>query len=116
MIGFGFANGNERSIEDVRVVAFYEPETGYIRHIHTVTTLRGAKRVSDDHVLAEAKKCASRRHNIESFAVAVSNEARHAQTPHKIDPKTKKFVPVTRKKIVAKRSSTHLPRTTKKKS
>jgi hypothetical protein len=115
MIGFGFANGNELSIDHVQVVAFYEPETGDIRHVHTVTTIRGAKRVSEDQALAEAKKFASRHHkNVESFAVAFSNDPRHAHSPHRIDPKTTAFVPVTRERIDAGRRSVHLPPTTNK--
>ena len=117
MIGFGFANGNELSMDHIQVIAFYELETGDIRHVHTVTTMRGAKRVSKDQALAEAKKYASRHHkNVEAFAVAFSNEPRHAHTPHRIDPKTMAFVPVTRERIGAGGSSVHLPPTTNKKS
>ena len=115
MIGVGFTNGNERSIDHVQVVAFYEPETGHIRHVHTVTTIHGAKRVTEDLALAEAKKIASRHHkNVESFAVAFSNEPRHARSPHRIDPKTKAFVPVIRERIDAGRSREHLPPITNK--
>jgi hypothetical protein len=97
MIGFGFAKDKVLTIDHIQVVALYEPDTGNIRHVHTVTTIRGAKRVTEDQAIAEAKNSAGHHHkNVESFAVALSNEATHSHSPHRIDLKTKAFVPVTR--------------------
>ena len=96
------SSSKELSIDHVQVVAFYDPKTGDIRHLHTVTTVGGAKRVSKDEALEEAKEYAYRHHNnVESFSVAFSDEAEHAYRPHKIDLKTKAFVPVKRDRTKA---------------
>jgi hypothetical protein len=90
MIGIGLANRNELPIEHLQVIAFYEPETRHIRHLHTVTTIRGAKRVWKEQALAGAKQHAVRHHNnVASLAVAFSSEPKHAHIPHRIDLKTK---------------------------
>jgi hypothetical protein len=99
MTGFGFAKGKELAVEHVQVVALYEPDSGNIRHIHTVSTIRGAKRVTPDEAVAEAKKSAARYHkNVGAFSVALSEDAAHSRTPHRIDVRTKAFVPVSRDK------------------
>ncbi len=93
----GSSDNKELSIDHVQVVAFYDGNTGDIRHVHTVTTVGKAKPVSKDQALAEAKEYASRHHkNIESFSIAFSNQAEHAYRPHKIDLKTMAFVPLNR--------------------
>ena len=98
MIGAGFSKGKEFSIEHVQVVAFYEQDSGEIRHIHTVTTVKGAKRVTPDEAIAEGKQSAARHHKaIDKFGIALSEDAAHSSTPHRIDPKTKAFVPTPRK-------------------
>lgn len=99
MTGFGFSAGkNHLTVGHVQVVALYDPE-GTIRHIHTVTTMRGADPVTQDHAIAEAKQLAGRHHkNGDTLAVALSDDAEHARRPHRIDPKTKSFVPVSKSK------------------
>jgi hypothetical protein len=99
MTGFGFSAGkNHLTVGHVQVVALYDPD-GTIRHIHTVTTMRGADPVTQDHAIAEAKRLAGRRHkNSDALAVALSDDAEHARRPHRIDPKTKSFVPVSKSK------------------
>ena len=98
MVGFGFVKGKELTVEHVQIVAFYEPDSGDIRHVHTVTTIRGAKRITQDEAIAEGKKSAARHHkNVEAFGIALSEDAAHSRTPHRIDPKTRAFVPVPRK-------------------
>lgn len=98
MIGLGFAKGKEISIEHVQVVAFYDPESGEIRHLHTVTTIKGAKRLTQDESIAEGKQSAARHHKgVEGLSVALSENAAHSSTPHRIDPKTKAFIPLPRK-------------------
>jgi hypothetical protein len=95
MTGFGFAKGKELAVEHVQIVALYEADSGEIRHIHTVTTIRGAQRITQDEAIAEAKKSAARHHkNVEAFSIALSEDAAHSRSPHRIDPKTKGFVPV----------------------
>jgi|SRR5437660_2332876 hypothetical protein len=99
MTGFGFSAGkNHLTVGHVQVVALYDPD-GTIRHVHTVTTMRGADPVTQDHAIAEAKRHASRRHkNSDALAVALSDDVEHARRPHRIDPKTKSFVPVSKSK------------------
>lgn len=94
MMGFGMAGGNQvLSVEHVQVVALYEPDSGTIRHLHMVTTLTGAARVTQEEAVAEAVKRAGRRHpNARELAVALSNDPNHGYRPHCIDPKTKAFV------------------------
>jgi hypothetical protein len=94
MIGFGMSGGKQvLSVEHVQVVALYEPESGKIRHVHMVTTLAGAARVTEEEAVAEAVRRAGRRHpNAKELAVALSNDADHGYRPHCIDPKTKAFV------------------------
>ena len=100
MTGFGFSAGkNHLSVGHVQVVALYDPDDGTIRHIHTVTTMRGANPVTQDQATAEARRHASRRHkNSDALAVALSDDVEHARRPHRIDPKTKSFVPVSKSK------------------
>jgi hypothetical protein len=99
MTGFGFSAGkNHLTVGQVQVVALYDPD-GTIRHVHTVTTMRGADPVTQDHAISEAKRHASRRHkNSDALAVALSDDVEHARRPHRIDPKTKSFVPVSKSK------------------
>lgn len=95
MIGFGTTSrGTALTVDRVQVIALYETSTGRIRHVHTVTTLRGAQPKEQEQVIAEAKNIAGRRHkNVESFGVAVSDKAEHGSKPHSIDLKTMTFVP-----------------------
>jgi hypothetical protein len=99
-MGFGFySDKNRLSVEHVQVVALYDPTDGAIRHLHTVTTIRGAKPVSEDQAVSEARKHATRRHKDSyNLAVALSNDSEHARRPHRIDLKTKSFVPLSTSK------------------
>ena len=95
----GFAGKNHLSVDRVQVVALYDPKNGRIRHIHAVTTLRGAKPVTEEQVISDARRYASRRHkNSDRLPVALSNDAEHISRPHRIDLKTKSFVPISRSK------------------
>jgi hypothetical protein len=92
---FGSAGGEPLTVEHVQVIAFYEPDTGTIRHMHMVTTLAGATRLSEDEALADAKRHGSRRRPLpEELEVAFSNDPAHGHRPHRIDPETKAFVPL----------------------
>lgn len=97
MIGFGSSGGaKDFSVTHVQVVALYDPNDGAIKHMHVVSSISGAKPVSQEEAIAEAKKRASHRHaNVEHLAVALSNEAEHAHRSYRIDLKTKAFVPLT---------------------
>jgi hypothetical protein len=93
----GFAGKNHLSVDRVQIVALYDPKNGKIRHIQAVTTLRGAKPVTEEQVISDARQYASRRHkNSDRLAVALSNDAEHISRPHRIDLKTKSFVPISR--------------------
>jgi hypothetical protein len=83
------------SVEHVQVVALYDPESGRIVHLHMVTTLTGGTPPTQEAAIAEAKLLATRRNrNVDGLAVALSNDAEHGRLRHRIDPKTKAFVPI----------------------
>jgi len=69
-------------------VALYDPKDGTIKHMHVVSTMRGAKPAPQEEAIAEAKQRASQRH-----PRALSNDAEHAHRSHRINPKTKAFIP-----------------------
>jgi hypothetical protein len=96
MIGLGMSS--EKGLAPavhVQVVALYEQESGLIRHLHIVSTLGGAPPLSDDDAVAEAREQASRRRlDTGALGVALSNDVEHASRPHRIDPKTRAFVPL----------------------
>jgi hypothetical protein len=96
MMGFGLTAGMKiLSVQHVQVVALYDPESGKIVHLHTVTTLTGGTPPTHEAAIADAKLQATRRdRNVNGLAVALSNEAEHVRLPHRIDPKTKAFVPI----------------------
>jgi hypothetical protein len=98
MFGFGSGSSNLTkvlSVAHVQVVALYYPKTGTIRHLHMVTTMSGARPLTQEEAIAEAKQRASLRHgNVEELAIALSNDAEHGHRPHRIDIKTKAFVPL----------------------
>jgi len=97
MTGFGFSTGKSHlAVGHIQVVALYEPD-GTIRHVHMVTTIRGADPVTQEQAIAEARANASRRHkNSDALAVALSNDVEHGRRWHRIDPKTKAFVPISK--------------------
>jgi hypothetical protein len=96
MIGIGLTAGMTIiSAEHIQVVALYDPESGRIVHLHTVTTLTGGTPPTHEAAIAEAKLRATRRNpHVDGLAVALSNDAEHGRLPHRIDPKTKAFVPL----------------------
>jgi hypothetical protein len=100
MTGFGFASKKGRlAVQHVQVVALYNPDDGTIKHIHTVTTMQGAKPVAHDQVVSDARCYASRRHkNSDTLAVALSNDVEHARRPHRIDLNSKSFIPISASK------------------
>lgn len=100
MIGIGMASGRAISVANVQVVALYDRKSGAIKHVHTVTTLAGATPLSESEAVAEARRhAAGRLKNADRLAVAVSSDAQHGRQPHRIDPKTKRFVPLDAKRV-----------------
>jgi len=99
MIGIATASGRALAVAQVQVVALYDPKTGAIRHVHLVTTLAGAQPLTESDVVAEARRRASRGHqNADRLSAALSNDAEHGHRPHRIDPKTRRFVPLVAEK------------------
>ena len=96
MTGLGMANKKKvSSVEHVQVVVLYDHSSGTIKHLHMVTTLRGATRLTQEEPITVAKTQARRRNsNIDHLAVALSNDVEHGRYPHRIDPNTKMFVPL----------------------
>lgn len=96
MIGFGSSGGAKAyAIAHIQVVALYDPKDGTIKHMHVVSTMSSAKPASQQEAIAEAKQRAAQRHpTVERRAVALSNDAEHAHRSHRIDPKTKAFIPL----------------------
>ncbi|MFD6159365.1 hypothetical protein ACFWF7_28765 [Nocardia sp. NPDC060256] len=86
--------GSAPAVESTLVVALYEPTTGQIRHLHSVTVFRGAQRADEAEAVTAAKQSAAKYHDDAArFAVATSDDARHL-APHRIDPSNGRFVPL----------------------
>jgi len=96
MIGFGTSLGKSSlSVEHTQVVAFYDPESGKIKHLHMVTTLAGVKPPTSEEAVEEAKAITRRRKSqVSGLPVALSTNAEHGRNPHSIDLNTKTFVPL----------------------
>ncbi|MFC9438191.1 hypothetical protein [Nocardia sp. NPDC057030] len=85
------------------MVALYEPRTGQIRHLHSVTVFRGAQRADEAEAIEAAKQSAAKYHDdVPNLAVATSGDPR-CLSPHRIDPSTGQFVPLTRPATMAGR-------------
>jgi hypothetical protein len=81
-------------VESTRVVALYEPTTGQIRHLHSVTVLVGGEPVGEAEAISAAKDLAAKHHgDVEDLAVATSDDRRHLM-PHRVDPSSGEFVPI----------------------
>ncbi|MGO9673499.1 MAG: hypothetical protein ACLPSF_04930 [Methylocella sp.] len=90
--------GDRPAFERIQTAALYDLETGKILHLHSVMTFAGGARTADEDVVAAALREASRRHaDPGRFGVALSNKPEHAHRPHRIDPVSKKFVPLPRR-------------------
>jgi hypothetical protein len=87
--------GNAPKIVDYYVVAFYEPGTGTIRHVHTVTVFEGGHSVDEREAIRRAHNKASKAgHNTAHLKSKVSKNPEHGRQPHRIDLKTDEFAPV----------------------
>jgi hypothetical protein len=90
-----YVDKNGPAEEHVQVVAFYDPGSGKILHLHMVTTFGGIAPLTEDEAIAEAKAQARRRNpEVDRLAIALSNDAEHGRFPHSIDPNTRAFVPL----------------------
>jgi hypothetical protein len=92
------SGGNAPKVVDHYVVALYEPDTGAIRHLHTVTVFEGGHRVNEQEAIQRAYDKASKAgHKTADLKIKVSKNADHGRRPHRIDLKTDEFVPIEMK-------------------
>lgn len=92
------SGGNAPKVVDNYVVALYVPETGIIRHVHTVTVFEGGRAVDENEAIRRAHEKATKAgHQTSHLKVKVSKNADHGQRPHHIDLKTGEFVAVEMK-------------------
>jgi len=85
--------GKAPAISDYHVVAFYHPETGAIRHLHTVTVFAGGRAVDEAEAVRRAhEKATAAGHNLSRLKFKVSKDPEHGHRPHRIDLKTGHFV------------------------
>ncbi|MFE9576409.1 hypothetical protein ACFYO1_08515 [Nocardia sp. NPDC006044] len=95
--------GSAPPVESTLVVALYEPETGKIRHLHSVTVFRGARGTDEAEAIAVARQSAVKYHDdAANLAVATTDDPR-CLSPHRIDPSTGRFVPLTHPATMAGR-------------
>jgi len=87
--------GNAPRIADIHVVAVYDPDSGKIAHLHTVTVFEGGRAVGEKEAVSAAMALARKAgHPVERLKTKVSKDAKHGRSPHKIDLKSGNFVPV----------------------
>ena len=80
-------------VEALLIIALYEPESGRIAHMHTVTQLVGGRSVHQDEAIHAACEHAARiGHPVPELAVKVTSDPGHAVGPHRIDLQTGAFV------------------------
>ena len=91
--------GRAPEIADTHVVALYNPETGKIMHLHTVTVFTGGRAVTEAQVIEAAKaRAAKAGHRVEHLKVKTSTNATHGRAPHRIDISSGKFVALSGKR------------------
>ena len=84
--------GTELKLDNVKVVALYDPESGRILHSHTVAVFEGGRSLTDEEATEAAREYAKRLgHPAERLQVKVSNDPEHAARPHRIDPESGDF-------------------------
>ena len=94
---FYSSGGKAPKIADTHVVAHFDPSTGRIAHVHSITVFEGAPAVSEEQALASArsaaKKCGI---SLEGLQAKHSKQIIHARTPHRIDLASGNFVALDR--------------------
>ena len=87
--------GNAPKVVDHYVVALYEPSTGTIRHVHTVTLFEGGNVVDEREAIRRAHDKATKAgHNTATLRFKVSKNSEHGRRPHRIDVTTDQFIPI----------------------
>lgn len=85
-----------KRVADVHVVALYDPASGHIWHLHTVTVFEGGRHVSEEEAVAKAKELAKKQgHPVDRLHVKTAKDAAFARRPHRIDVRSGKFVLLT---------------------
>jgi hypothetical protein len=85
--------GSARPIARTIVVALYDPDSGRIRHVHTVVQHEGANEVSESVAVERAHEHARQLgHDVDGLRSAVSSELEHGSAPHRIDLESGTFV------------------------
>jgi hypothetical protein len=85
--------GRAPEVSDIHVVALYDPTTGKIAHVHTVTIFKGGRAVNERAAIeAAVAQAAKAGHQTDRLKVKVSKDPSHARSPHRIDVKTGEFV------------------------
>ena len=75
------------------VVALYDPQSGYVKHMHTVMMFKGGRVVSEEEAVDTAhKQAASCGHSVAQLKTTVSSNYEHAKHCNRIDPETGEFV------------------------
>lgn len=83
----GIAGGGAAPrVSDVHVVALYDPQTGKIAHVHTVTVFEGGRPVTEREAIDAAKAQAARAgHRLDGLEIKVSKDPAHGLRPHRVD-------------------------------
>jgi hypothetical protein len=75
------------------VVALYDPQSGMIAHMHTVTMFKGGRLVSESEAIETAhKEAASYGHRVAELKTKVSSNYAHCRHCNRIDPETGEFL------------------------
>jgi len=92
--------GKPRELGAVKVVAFYDSQTGDIVHMHTAATLKGGREVTDEEAIKQARNQASRAGlDLSNLAFKLSLNPDHALRPHHIIVTSGAFVALPRPNI-----------------
>src|SRR2546423_15293540 len=80
-------------IAEVKIVALYEPNGGYIVHMHTITMFKGGRVVSEKEAIETAhREAASNGHMTEGLKTKSTSDHQQGKQFNRIDPNTGKVV------------------------
>jgi hypothetical protein len=87
------SGGRAPKVSDIHVVALFDPKTGNIRHVHTITVFEGGRAISERQAIESARAQAAKSGlKTEGLEIKTSRDAVHGRFPHRIDLKSKEFV------------------------
>ena len=91
------SGGRLPKVADVHVVALYQPSSGKIVYVHSVTVFEGARVVSEQEAVETAKSLARKAgHAVQELGVKLSKDMMHASKRYQIDVSSGEFVPLAR--------------------